>query len=55
VLSVFDDLPAGGVLVKGAGVGDEPDAAAIHIVRPMAPSDHDAKTGFRCVREIPAP
>jgi hypothetical protein len=55
VLSMFDDVPAGGVLVKGAGVGDEPADAAIHIVRPLPATERDPKTGFRCVREVPAP
>jgi serine/threonine protein kinase/formylglycine-generating enzyme required for sulfatase activity len=42
-------------LVKGAAVGDEPHAAAIRRVRPLAKDARDPATftGFRCVREIP--
>jgi hypothetical protein len=47
-----DDQPAGAVLVKGAGVGDDPDQAAIYLHRVLEAGVRHPSTGFRCVREI---
>jgi formylglycine-generating enzyme required for sulfatase activity len=49
---LFGDVPEGGVLVKGAGVGDEPDAGAIHLVRKLPGGERQDVTGFRCVTEL---
>lgn len=39
-------------LVKGAGVGDPPDQAAIHLQRRMNADERHNTTGFRLVREL---
>jgi serine/threonine protein kinase len=49
-----DDLPPGAVLVKGAGVGDDPDQGAIYIQRVLPAGERHGTTGFRCVQEISA-
>jgi formylglycine-generating enzyme required for sulfatase activity len=49
--SLFGDVGEAGVMVKGAGVGDEMDAGAIHLVRTLKAGERQAVTGFRCVRE----
>ena len=54
VTSSVGDLDAGAVLVKGAGVGDDPDRGAIYIHRVLPAGAREAVTGFRCVQEIPA-
>ncbi len=41
-----------GFLAKGAGIGDLPADAAIRLVRPFASDARNARTGFRCVREV---
>jgi hypothetical protein len=51
---VTSDVAEGSVLVKGAGVGDSPAEAAIHVFRPLGADERHSTTGFRCVREIPA-
>jgi len=48
-----DDQAAGAVLVKGAGVGDDPDQGAIYIHRVLKAGERHPTTGFRCVQEIP--
>jgi serine/threonine protein kinase len=44
-------VPSGAVLLKGAGLGDAPHAAAIGIVRPLLAGERHASTGFRLARE----
>ena len=53
VTPTLDDLPEGSVIVKGAGIGDEPDAGAIYAMRSLAADAHHVATGFRLVREVP--
>ncbi len=53
VTSYIEDLPDGGVLVKGAGVGDDPDQGAIYAYRVMQGGERHMTTGFRCVQELP--
>ncbi len=40
-------------LTKGAGAGDEPVEAAIRRVRPLPAAEKQARTGLRCVRDVP--
>ncbi|MFO0931679.1 MAG: bifunctional serine/threonine-protein kinase/formylglycine-generating enzyme family protein [Planctomycetota bacterium] len=40
-------------LSKGAGAGDDPVEAAIRRVRPMPAGEKQARTGLRCVRDVP--
>jgi len=54
VTTAIDDLPDGAVLVKGAGVGDDPDQGAIYIRRVLGLGERHMTTGFRCVQDIPA-
>lgn len=42
----------GTLLVKGAGVGDDPDQGAIYMLRPLKAGERHSATGFRCVREL---
>ncbi|MDJ0973095.1 MAG: bifunctional serine/threonine-protein kinase/formylglycine-generating enzyme family protein [Planctomycetota bacterium] len=50
VKSAFDDT----YVVKGAGVGDDPDQGAVYMFRKVANGARHETTGFRCVRVIPA-
>ncbi len=52
VTAYANDLDEGAVLVKGAGVGDDPDQGAIYIHRVLPKGERHTTTGFRCVREI---
>ena len=54
VTPYIDDAGEGAVLVKGAGVGDDPDQGAIYIHRVLKAGERHATTGFRCVIELPA-
>ncbi|MBL9088931.1 MAG: SUMF1/EgtB/PvdO family nonheme iron enzyme [Planctomycetia bacterium] len=40
-------------LTKGGGAGDEPVEAAIRRVRPLPTGEKHARTGLRCVRDVP--
>ena len=53
VTPYVDDLDAGAVLVKGGGVGDDPDQGAIYVHRVLQSGERHRATGFRCVQEIP--
>jgi serine/threonine protein kinase len=53
VTPYIDDLAKGAVLVKGAGVGDDPDQGAIYIHRVLPAGERHPTTGFRCVQELP--
>ncbi len=53
VTSYLEDLKDGAVLVKGAGVGDDPDQGAIYIHRVLKGDERGGTTGFRCVEELP--
>lgn len=50
VASSYDDT----FVIKGAGVGDDPDQGAVYMRRALAADGRHATTGFRCVREIKA-
>ncbi len=52
VVPSIDSEDPGAVLVKGAGVGDDPDAGAIYLKRVLGAKERHKTTGFRCVREI---
>ncbi len=52
VLPSEGGLGEGVLLVKGAGVGDEPDEGAIYRLRPLEAGARHPTTGFRCVREL---
>jgi hypothetical protein len=54
VTSSVGDLDEGAVLVKGAGVGDDPDRGAIYIHRVLPAGERQAVTGFRCVQDLAA-
>jgi formylglycine-generating enzyme required for sulfatase activity len=45
-------LPPGAVLVKGAGIGDTPADALVYLMRPLAPTERHAMTGFRLARPL---
>jgi serine/threonine protein kinase/formylglycine-generating enzyme required for sulfatase activity len=47
---VEGEVPAGAVLVKGAGVGDTPDQAVIHLFRVLKTGERHNATGFRIAR-----
>jgi formylglycine-generating enzyme required for sulfatase activity len=53
VTSYLEDLKDAAVLVKGAGVGDDPDQGAIYIHRVLKGDEFHGTTGFRCVQDIP--
>jgi serine/threonine-protein kinase len=53
VTSSLGDLDPGAVLVKGAGVGDDPDRGAIYLHRVLPKDQRQRVTGFRCVQELP--
>ncbi len=55
VTSSLGDLGEGDVLVKGAGVGDDPDRGAIYLHRVLKKGERQAVTGFRLVQELPKP
>ncbi|MDA1194763.1 MAG: bifunctional serine/threonine-protein kinase/formylglycine-generating enzyme family protein [Planctomycetota bacterium] len=52
VTTSMGDQPAGAVLVKGAGVGDDPDQGAIYIHRVLPPDERHRSTGFRLVESL---
>ena len=51
VQSAYDE----NYVVKGAGVGDDPDQGAIYMLRKVAKDARHDTTGFRCVRVLPPP
>ena len=53
ITSSLGDLAEGEVLVKGAGVGDDPDRGAIYLHRLLKKGERQAVTGFRLVQELP--
>lgn len=55
VTSYLEDLKDAAVLVKGAGVGDDPDQGAIYIQRVLKGDEWHVTTGFRCVQDVGAP
>ena len=51
VSSIVDD----GFLVKGAGIGDDPDQALIYRMEPIGKNERNAITGFRLARPATSP
>ena len=53
VVPYINDQGEGALLVKGAGVGDDPDQGALYIHRVLKAGERHPTTGFRLIQELP--